>query len=150
MHHRRPIWAIVLTFALLFLGGGLGGLALNELLAPGSFVAAFIGLFTFPLVFAFGMQIWFGWALFRMLPLLIRHLRGLPVERPSWPAIPGSFIFFLLGASMGLAAGVLTALLPGTPQRLLTVAVWSGVGVAYGFACWRLAYAGYLMPPEEI
>jgi hypothetical protein len=150
MIEPRPTWAVVLTYALLFLGGGVGGLGLNELLAPGSFLGAFIGLFTFPLVFAFGMQIWFGWALFRMLPFLIRHLRGLPVERPKWPAIPGSFVFFLLGATMGPAAGVVTALLPGTPARLLAVAVWSGVGVAYGLACWRLAHAGYLMPPEEL
>lgn len=150
MIERRPVWAVVLAYVLLFLGGGLGGLGLNELLAPGSFVAAFIGLFTFPLVFAFGMQIWFGWALFRMLPFLLRHLRGLPVERPKWPAIPGSFVFFLLGSILGPLAGAVTALLPGTPHRLLAAAVWTGAGVAYGFACWRLAYAGYLMPPEEL
>lgn len=150
MTERRPAWAVILSFVLLFLGGGTGGVGLNELLAPGSFVGAWIGLFTFPLVFAFGMQIWFGWALFRMLPLLIRYLRGLPVERPQWPAIPGSFVFFLLGSTMGPAAGIATALLPGTPGRLLAVAVWSAAGVAYGLVCWRLAHAGYLMPPEEL
>jgi len=49
--------------AILFLGGGAAGVGLSRWLAPESWAAQFVGLFSLSLPFAIGMQAWLGFAL---------------------------------------------------------------------------------------
>jgi hypothetical protein len=53
----------VLVLVLLFLGGGSFGVWLAGRLAPESILAQFVGLFSFSLPFAIGLQSWLGAAI---------------------------------------------------------------------------------------
>ena len=53
----------ILVLVLLFLGGGSLGVWLAIRLAPESILAQFVGLFSFSLPFAIGLQSWMGAAI---------------------------------------------------------------------------------------
>ena len=59
----RPVKWQILVLVLLFLGGGSFGVWLSGRLAPESILAQFVGLFSFSLPFAIGLQSWMGTAI---------------------------------------------------------------------------------------
>ena len=143
----RPTLWVVLSYLVLFLGGGVVGVLLARQLAPGSFVAEVVGLFALPLAFAVGLQLWFGLALLSVLPLLLRRARTRAT--PAKP-LPGGLVFLPLGSVAGLIAGVAVGALSATRSFFVVLMIFWLVGTLHGFAAWRLARTGYLMPPEEL
>jgi hypothetical protein len=134
-----------LTFAVMFLGGAGAGLGLATWRAPGSFAAQVVGMFTFSLPFAIGMQWWLGTA-------LLLALWGLVTKGPRTPLpgeVPGGAIVFVpVCAALVTTAGLLVGAL-ATPRTIVaTTALYLAVGVLYGVACWRLARSGYLPFPQ--
>jgi hypothetical protein len=146
---RRPTLLIVLSYLGLFLGaGGLGGL-LARSLAPGSWQAEVAGFFALPVAFAVGLQLWFGLALLSVIPLLLgRGRRGRPVSPGT--SLFGGFVFLPLSSLAGVLAGGTTGLLSRSHSFWWVLLLWWGVGTLHGLLAWRLARAGYLMPPESL
>ena len=154
MTHRSAL-ATVVAYVTLFLGGGVLGGTLAEALAPGSWPAQAIGFFTLPVAFAISLQMWYGLALLSVIPRLFTLLRGSgapPAQSASRapPGLPGSFVFLPVGSAIGACAGVLVGILSTTRSFWLVAPVYWLVGTAHGLLSWRLARAGYLVPPETI
>ena len=145
---RPSVWLQVFALIVLFLGGGIAGAVLTQWLAPGSIVAAFFGLFSFPLAFVFGMQSWVGLAI--GIALWRTATRGplTPAQRRT--EVPaGSFVFVPIAVTLVGAAGLLIGLLGSSLGVLATFGLYVLLGLAYGTACWLCARAGYLMWPTE-
>lgn len=142
----RSPWLQAAAMAILFLGGGIAGSLLATALAPESWLAAFAGLFAFPLAFAAGMPCWLGLALLTAAWGLVR--RGPRKTRPH--EIPGGSIAFVpVAIGIAGAAGVVIGLCGSRLGFIATVALYLLLGITYGAACWRLARAGYLPFPVE-
>ena len=146
-------WVMALAITGLFLGGGAVGDLLARLLAPGSWIAEAVGLFALPVAFAVAMQLWYGFAIFVLAPQLIALLFG---RRPASPAgirrrsLPGAFLFLPVSAAAGTLAGLVIGIVSSTTPLIVVLAVWMAVGVAHGWAGWRLAVTGCLVPPESV
>src|SRR5215204_7754185 len=89
---RPGVWTQVFVLALLFLGGGTAGVGLSQSLAPGSWAAQFVGLFSLSLPFAIGMNLWLGFAITTELWRAVRR-RGRPARGAASPIPPGSIAF---------------------------------------------------------
>jgi hypothetical protein len=151
----RSALLTVVAYATLFLGGGVVGLAMAEVLAPGSWLAQAVSFFALPVAFASSLQMWYGLALLSVIPRLFALLRGsrVVVARSAQigpPGLPGSFVFLPIGSAVGALAGVLVGILSPTRSVWLVAPVYWLVGTAHGLLAWRLARAGYLFPPETI
>ena len=114
------MWVQVFVLALLFLGGGIAGLGIAHVVAPGSFAAEFFGTFAFPLSFGIGLQGWVGMALVTEAWRTIR--RG------------GGLLIGIFGSTLGV---------------LVTTGLYLALGLSYGVACWLYAKNGYLPFPHE-
>lgn len=150
---RPAIVTMPITIAL-FLGGGIGGVALATYLAPDSIVANFVGLLALPFAFLTGMQFWLGFALFSALVYGVRKLAGRVDESSSSVAgdrgvPPGSYSFLLTSLVVSVGAGVVMAIVATRLGFLATLLIYLLVGLAYGVTCWLLARSGYLPFPEE-
>ena len=146
------------AFAGLFLGGGAIGDVLARTLAPGSFVAEAVSFFALPVAFAVSLQMWYGLALLSIVPRLLAMVAGRArVTRPSasdrrpapMAGLPGAFVFFPVSTAAGATAGTITGLLSPFPM-LFVAPLYTCIGALHGFIAWRLARAGYLMPPETV
>jgi hypothetical protein len=146
---RGPsVWLQVLALIVLFLGGGIAGSGLTQWLAPDSILAAFFGLFAFPLAFMLGMQSWVGLAI--GIALWRTATRGplTPAQRRT--EVPaGSFVFVPIAVTMVGGAGLLIGLLGSSLGVLATFGLYVLLGLGYGTACWLCARSGYLPWPTE-
>lgn len=140
---------MVLALVVLFLGSGVVGVTLAEFFAPESWLASVAGLFALPLAFGLSMQWWFGLALIGAVVRLVRNGPRPQSETRSEP-LPGSFVFLPVSSAMGLAAGIVVGILSPTYSAGVVILVYWTLGTLHGFAGWRLARAGILMPPESI
>jgi hypothetical protein len=139
----------VFVLALLFLGGGAAGVGLSRSLAPESWAAQFVGLFSLSLPFAIGMQAWLGLALttemWRAVTRGGRHASD--AARTEVPA--GSFAFVPACVLLVGAAGLLIGTFGSSLGVLLTTGLYLALGLSYGVACWLYAKNGYLPFPHE-
>ena len=145
---------IIVAFLGLFLGGGAIGLGLAGALASGSRLAEVVSFFALPFAFAAGLQAWLGLALFALIPRLLGRLGGssaaLRRRALGSAPIPGSFVFVPISAAAGGVAGLVAGLASSTHAAwLVTLAYWL-VGTVHGLVAWRLARAGFLIPPESL
>ena len=148
--HGRPVKWQILVLVLLFLGGGSFGVWLALRLAPESILAQFVGLFSFSLPFAIGLQSWMGTAIVvEVFRLIGRRGRRLPPEERS-ATPPGSFVFVPTCAGMITCAGLLIGLFGSSLGVMATTALYLLLGVGYGVTCWLFARAGYLPIPQEM
>lgn len=137
------VWLQVLVLTVLFLGGGLAGASLSNLLAPESILAQFVGLFTFAFPFILGMHYWLGLAIVIALWRLARHGRaGMAKMRVKAP--PGSIVFVPTCTVLVGVAGLLIGMLGSSLGIVATVGLYLLAGLAYGTACWLAARSGYL------
>lgn len=140
----------VLVLVLLFLGGGSFGVWLAGRLAPESILAQFVGLFSFSLPFAIGLQSWLGAAIVvELIRLIGRRGRRLPPEQRS-ATPPGSFVFVPICAGLVTCAGLLIGVFGSSLGVIATTALYMLLGSGYGVACWLFARAGYLPIPQEM
>jgi hypothetical protein len=150
---RRSPWSVAITFFGLFLGGAATGLGLARVLAPGSWWAEAVSVFAFPVAFAVSLQAWFGLALLSLIPRLIGFVVAGDARRPRplAPApIPGAIVFVPVASGIGAVAGLLAGWLSTTTSAWVVAPVYWVIGTLYGLLAWRLARAGFLMPPESI
>jgi hypothetical protein len=142
------VWVQVGALAILFLGGGAAGVGLSRYLVPGSFLAQFVGLFTFPVPFVIGLQSWLGLALGVAMWRTAAHGPAKPGERLS--EIPaGSIAFVPVSVMFVGGAGLLIGLLGSSLGILATLGLYVLLGFGYGMACWLAARSGYLPFPQE-
>jgi len=144
---RRP-WHQVGALAALFLGGGALGVALSRYLVPGSILAQFIGLFTFPVPFVIGLQAWLGLAI--GVAMWRTAVRGpaIPGEaRTETPA--GSFAFVPVSVAFVGVIGLVMGMFGSSLGILATLGLYVLLGFGYGTACWLAARSGYLPFPTE-
>ena len=154
---RFPRGSPLLSFfliALLFLGGGVFGVELAEIMAPDSILAQFVGLFLLPLSFAIGMQLWLGFALLMAIGHLIVYVfrkKKSVSQQPATPftAPPGAFVFLPVSLFLSVAAGILTAIVSSL-NFFLVFFVYICVGAIYGTVVWMIARSGYLPLPESM
>lgn len=140
----------VLVLTLLFLGGGSFGVWLSGRLAPESILAQFVGLFSFSLPFAIGLQSWLGAAIVvEVIRLIARRGRRLPPEQRS-ATPPGSFVFVPTCTALITCAGLLIGVFGSSLGVIATTGLYFLLGLAYGVACWLCARAGYLPIPQEM
>jgi hypothetical protein len=146
----RPVkWQIVVLVGL-FLGGGSFGVWLAGRLAPESILAQFVGLFSFSLPFAIGLQSWLGAAIVvEVIRLIRRRGRRLPPEQRS-ATPPGSFVFVPTCAGLITCAGLLIGVFGSSLGVIATTGLYLLLGFGYGVVCWLFARAGYLPIPQEI
>lgn len=152
MPARSPL-GIAVTFFGLFIGGAAVGVWLARVLAPGSWWAEALSGFALPVAFAMGLQAWYGLALLgvvlRLLRLLFRSERS--EARPfAQTPIPGAFAFLPIASGIGTAVGVLVGWLSATHSVWTVTPIYWAVGTLYGLLAWRLARAGFLMPPDSL
>jgi hypothetical protein len=154
MIKHRGALSTIASLVALFLGGGAIGASLAQTFAPGSFIATFVSVFALPLAFAVGLQMWFGTALLSAIVRLVgwrgRRDAAPRSETQAVVSIPGSFVFLPLSSVAGATAGAVVGVLSSTYSGWLAWLVYWAVGTIHGLASWRLARAGYLMPPESI
>jgi hypothetical protein len=146
---QRSVWIQAAILAVAFFGGGAAGVGLSGRLAPDSAIAQFVGLFTFPMPFVVGMQLWLGVALITAVWRLLRgrSLAAAAAIRAGVP--PGSIVFLPISVALVGFAGLLIGIL-GSPLGLLaTVGLYLLLGGFFGTACWLLARSGYLPFPRE-
>lgn len=149
-----PVLPVIAAFVGLFLGGAAVGGALAEVLAPGSWIAAGAGFFALPVAFAGGLQAWYGLALVSLIPRVLARRRGAPPRPDSSgpaarPSIPGSFVFLPFSSVAGATAGMVVGLASSTQPTWLVALIYWILGTGHGALAWRLARAGYLIPPES-
>jgi len=145
---RRPVWIQVLVLVVLFLGGGAAGVELSRRLAPQSFLAQFVGLFSFAVPFVVGMNLWLGSAI--VVELWRRVAGRRAVIRASTSDVPaGSAAFVPVCGALVPIAGLLIGILGSSLGVLGTVALYLLLGLSYGTACWLFARLGYLPLPQE-
>ncbi len=155
MSTTRASVVAVIALVALFLGGGVLGVTLAEALAPGSWLAQVVSLFALPVAFAASLQTWYGLALLSLIPRLFAWVRGskLVVRQPTEvapPRLPGAFVFLPITSGVGALAGVLVGILSTTRSVWIVVLIYWLAGTAHGMLAWRLARAGYLLPPETV
>jgi len=144
----RPVWHQVGVLAVLFLGGGAAGVGLSRYLVPGSFLAQFLGLFTFPVPFVVGLQAWLGLAVGVAMWRTAAHGPARPGEqRTEIPA--GAIAFIPVSVACVGTIGLLVGLLGSSLGILATLGLYVLLGVGYGTACWLAARSGYLPFPNE-
>lgn len=143
------MWVQVFVLALLFLGGGAAGVGLSRSLAPESWAAQFVGLFSLSLPFAIGMQAWLGLALTTEIWRAVKR-GGRPAGGVARADIPsGSFAFVPTCVLLAGVAGLLIGILGSSLGVLLTTGLYLALGLSYGVACWLYAKNGYLPFPHE-
>lgn len=131
------------------------GAGLARTLAGDSWLAEVVGFFALPVAFAIGMQAWFGLALLSLIPRLLGRARkesGVPPSSGKPAAtrpLAGAAVFLPLSSAAGAIAGVTVGLLPGSHSFWTVALVFWLVGTLHGALAWRLAKAGYLMPPDS-
>jgi len=125
---RVGVWAQVFVLALLFLGGGIAGVGIARSLAPESWAAQFVGLFSFSLPFAIGMNLWLGLAITTELWRAVRR-RGRPASGAASPIPPGSIAFVPTCVVLVGCAGILIAMLGSRLGALPTVALYLTLGL---------------------
>ena len=145
---RRPVWVQVLVLAVLFLGGGAAGVELSRRLAAQSFLAQFVGLFSFAVAFVAGLHAWLGLAIGVGLWRLAARR---PVSgRAAESRIPGGSIAFVpVCVAMVGFAGLLIGIAGSSLGVIATVGLYLILGLTYGIACWLCATSGYLPFPQE-
>jgi hypothetical protein len=146
---RVSVRVQVFVLALLFLGGGAAGVGLARSLAPESWAAQFVGLFSLSLPFAVGMQAWLGLALATELWRAAKR-GGRPRNAAAGADIPGgSFAFVPTCVLLVGAAGMLIGIFGSSLGLLATTGLYLALGLSYGVACWLYAKNGYLPFPHE-
>lgn len=154
MNRSPSALALVASLLGLFLGASAVGIGLAGAFAAGSRVATVVSMFALPAAFMLGMQIWFGLALFSVIPRLLGLRRPkstrAPTGRGATPDLPGSFVFLPLSSAAGALSGIVAGVASSTHSAWLVMLAYWVVGTAHGLLAWRLARAGYLIPPESI
>lgn len=149
---ERSPWAQIVTVLILMCVGPVLGLALAVYLAPDSDVVQVLSPMAFGVTFVGGLLLWMGLGIVavvgRFLILVARgRLRAEAPSRTERLVPPGYRVFPILGgvlgAGMGLLAGLLTTL-----TVVVAVGAWAATGVAYGWVLRRAAHEGYLPFPE--
>lgn len=150
---ERSPWVQIATALAAMVGGPWLGLQLGVRLTPGSEVVQTVSPFVFVLVLVGGLLLWFGLGAVHVVGRFFAHLvrgrsprpEGLGASDRVVPRGYGSFV--ILGASAGIALGLLAGILTelSVPAG---VAAWGVAGLAYGLALWAAAHHGYLPMPE--
>ena len=153
MTDRPRVVATAVAFVGLFLGSAAVGSGLARVLAPGSWLAEAVSFFALPVAFAMGLQLWYGLALFGLVPRLVRTLLRSdgagPVSTLQPPAaLAGSWVFLPTSSGLGAVAGLVVGVASPTQSLWTVLPVYWLVGTLHGVLAWRLARAGVLMPPE--
>ena len=134
--------------AILFLGGGAAGVGLSRSLAPESWAAQFVGLFSLSVPVAIGMQAWLGFAITTELWRAVKR-GGRPASDAARAAVPGgSFAFVPTCVLLVGVAGLLIGIFGSSLGVLVTTGLYLTVGFFYGLACWLYAKNGYLPFPR--
>ena len=142
----RPTWPTIVLLPVLFLGGGAAGVGLSQLLAPQSFVAQFVGLFSFPVAFVAGLHLWLGFAI--AIALWRTLTRG--PRKADGVEIPGGSIVFVPACVVIIGcAGLLIGIFGSSLGIIATTGLYLLLGLGYGIACWLTARSGYLPFPQE-
>lgn len=146
-----PPWLSLLLYLGLFFGGGWLGIVVARMLAPGSGLAEFVSFLALPAAFIFGIFGWAGAAIPAAIWRLLRRRAAQPVEESdSKPIIvPGSYAFVPAALATCVPAGMLVGVLAPGPGFGWVLLLYTGLGLAFGVACWLLARAGYLQFPRE-
>ncbi len=143
-----PILHQVIVLVVLFLGGGAAGVGIAKYLVPGSFVAQFVGLFTFPVPFVIGLQSWLGLAMGVAIWRTAVHGPAKPGERRT--EIPaGAIAFVPVSVAVVGTFGLVIGMLGSSLGILATLGLYVLLGVGYGILCWLAARSGYLPFPTE-
>ena len=153
MQNRPRVVATAVAFVGLFLGSAAVGSGLARILAPGSWLAEAVSFLALPVAFAAGLQLWYGLALFSLVPRLLRtFLRSDGAAPDSTPsstaALAGAWVVLPMSSGLGAVAGLVVGLASPTQSPWIVVPVYWLVGTLHGVLAWRLAKAGILMPPE--
>ena len=147
--------AVISAFLGLFLGGAAVFVGLARTLAPDSWVAEIVSFFALPVAFAAGLQVWYGLALFSLIPRLLRWRSGSNpttggIRQVGPRQLPGSFVFLPLSSGAGVIAGLVVGLVSPTHSAWFILLAYGLVGTVHGLLGWRLARGGVLLPPESI
>jgi len=157
----RSAFSEIVLFLALFGGGGASGYFAAGALAPGSELAAFVGLVMLPVGFALGISAWQGLVVLIVVPRflwgLIRNRRERDLRRAAEASLkqfrntrpPGAWVFVPVCFGVAAAAGLLMALSPAAQAKIVTVAACAFLGLVYGAILWRLARSGRLPMPVE-
>jgi len=136
-----------------FLLGPLASIRVSTLVAPGSALIETVGVLASILVFVGGTVLWMG---FGVAAVILRALGSLVRGRLPTSATsadrdrlvpPGYRAYVVLGPFLGVAVGVLTALVTEL-GLLVAIGAWGGLGIAYGVCLYLAAHHGYLPFPE--
>ncbi len=129
--------------AVLFLGGGYGGLRFAQCIAPDSAFASLSGFTMLPLAFISGMIAWQGFAIIAM-------LFGAKSKQTDGGEVPPGSIGLLIASIVvcGLAGGIVWMFNASTTDLVPVLGKFLGVGAGYGALCWILARVG-LLPMME-
>jgi hypothetical protein len=154
----------------MFALGPLAGASIAALVAPGSQFAQVIGLFALPVVFGGGYTLWkavvgtilmrglyrgFARALFQ---IVVRRTKPAVADvlpdrdRLAWvltESIRAARMFARTGIAVGIVAGALMAIAAPDGRAAAGFLAMFAASALYGRALTRLAFAGYLMPPDE-
>ena len=149
MAAEKPVGLQVLVLATLFLGGGALGVGLAQWLAPGSFAAQFVGLFTFPLPFAISMHLWLGFAVALAVWRTLTRGPKKPDNHEQAEIPAGSVVFIPTCTGLVTFAGLLVGLLGSSFGVIGTAGLYVALGAVYGTSCWLFARAGYLPFPNQ-
>ena len=151
----KPWWITAPILSVLFFGGGFAGEQLAGILASDSALAKFVSIFALPISMFFGLISWLGTAsliaLKRRMKRNNQHPKG-QREEYSWGKTtipPGSRAFVIASIIPCVIVGALVGLLSTEYGFVRSFIVYTGMGIAYGWLCWKAAENGYLPFPNE-
>ena len=146
---ERSPWLQLATVFGGFLIGPLMALQAGRLLVPESELVQNVGVFAFALVFVGGTLLWAGVGIatvvIRFFWCVIRGRLPAGARATAAEALvpPGYRVYLILGCGAGVIVGVLAG--AATELTLLVgTAVWTALGLAYGWLLWAAAHHGYL------
>lgn len=149
-------WSITAPiFLVLFFGGSFAGEQLAGILAPDSLLAKAIGLFALPISMTLGLISWLGTASLIALKRRMTRKDQRPKgqkEEYSWGKTtipPGSRAFAIASIIPCVIVGALVGLLSTEYGFVRSFLSYVGMGIAYGWLCWKAAENGYLPFPNE-
>lgn len=153
-------WLVMAAVFGLFIGGGLAGIAIGNIVVADSETAIGLSGIMLPLGLILGLSAWVGVAILSIPIILARRLLALrqstvqetkkPADSPD-PIGKGSFVFVVVSTAICALIGVVCALLSGSGYPFVAIVpLYTGIGLLYGLLCWRLAWRGYLPFPDEL
>ncbi len=139
----RPGLAALIAVGVFFAGGALGS-ALSACLAPGSGIAAMVGLLALPAAFMLSLILWQG---FTILAALLQLIAGRRHKVRGRSVVEGlthkAGLLLPLPLLFATVAGAITGL-AGDSGFITSVLTYLAAGLAYGLLCRALGSHGAL------